>query len=315
MGAQCTLLLALFISLGSSLNARQTENVSLLSRIDFAPALLEMVSNELMHATGRQFSLIVRPVESQNASSASELNKYMLVEDGIDKSFLPPDTELTDVSIRLIWALAVQKTIPPLAISRETTLEAFGRLLIDLRTRYPDKFPWFEGLLSRNTMRNFCLVLGEKKSERYPKNISGQPFWEQPHATAVLYKAIEAELLNPLSVESDLSLAMEVFEAGDAMFVSHWVPESCFSGNSDAWPLLKSGFLVPFPRSDNSGRLPAITLHLWKAVGSPPVENIASASSNDNEVPSIIKLNYASETAWIEKNFAQNYDALIVGDL
>lgn len=186
------------------LNASTAENVSLLSRIDFAPTLLEMISHELKCTAGREFSLVVRSVETENASSPVDLNSYLLVEEGIEKSFLPPGSELTNISVRLIWALAVQKSISPLKINDKTTLEEFGKFLLELKNENPDKFPWFEGLLSRNTMRNFCLILGERKFEKSKNSISEQPFWKQPHATAILYKAIEAELLNPLSIESDL---------------------------------------------------------------------------------------------------------------
>ncbi|MDD3146716.1 MAG: hypothetical protein PHD82_05395 [Candidatus Riflebacteria bacterium] len=294
---------------------RGAENVSLFSRLDFAPALLEMISIELKQKTGRQFSLIVRPVESANASAAGELNDYLLVEDGIARSSLPPEIESTGISIKLIWAMAVRNEVSHLFTKKIITLQDFGTILNELKKRFPDRFPWFEGLLSRNSARNFCLLLGEKKRHKYSRNLIMQPFWKQLHAAAILSRAIETEVLNPLSVEADLSLAMEVFEAGDAMFVSHWVPESVFSGSPEVWPGHKSGFLIPFPCLDGLARLPVLSLRLWKTSRASTVNNLNMNTVSDASLSSMIRLNYASETVWLEKNFAQFYDSLIVGDL
>ena len=302
------LFLAAFNCWPATGSAQNATEVTLLSRIDFAPNLLDMISFELQQQTGKQFSMIVQPV---NASFTANQHGFLLVEQGIDQAKLPDKIEKTGCKVRLVWGLAVNKSIAHLFKNRKPDLETFGKVLLELKKNDPARFPWFEGLLSNNTLRNFCMLFGEKAGRARPE----LPFWKQPCAPSLLYKAIEDELLNPFSVEADLSLAMEVFAAGDAMFVSQWVPECAFSETDAKLPMLKNGFVIPFPMPESSGKLPVIELHLMKpqatafiASGTPDMVNHAITGE-------LLPLNFASESSWIEKHAAKNYDALIVGDL
>ncbi len=281
-------------------------DVRLISRLDFAPTLLEMINHELQHQTGRHFSLTVQPL---NASFTTDLKSFLLVESGVPMP--PPGFEPTGVSIRLVWGLAVRKSIAHLLENRQPDLEAFSNILQELKKNDPTRFPWFESLLSNNTLRNFCLLFGEKSRPGSPS----QPFWKQPCAPSMLFKAIEAELLNPLSVEADLALAMEVFEAGDAMFVSQWVPECAFTDTVADLPALKDGIMIPFPLPKGEVLLPAITLNFMKPAGLEFIPRHDDDGHKEVHQPALLALDYASETAWIEKHGAENYDALIVGDL
>ncbi len=301
--ASCLLFLFIMPAIG---HAESFADVRLISRLDFAPILLEMISHELQHQTGRQFSLTVQPV---NASFSADLKSFLLIESGVPT--IPQGFEKTGVSIRLVWGLAVRKSIAHLLENRQPDLETFSKILQELKKNDPTRFPWFESLLSNNTLRNFCLLFGRKTG---PGNQT-QPFWKQPCAASMLFKAIEAELLNPLSVEADLALAMEVFEAGDAMFVSQWVPECAFASRSEDLPALKDGIIIPFPLPRGKVLLPAITLHLMKPTGLEFAFRNDDSRHSETHQLELLSLDYASETAWIEKHGAENYDALIVGDL
>ncbi len=314
------MLTALFIiSFLARLAGEPPENVGLLSRLDFAPGLLEIVSEELEEKTGQHFSLTIQPLENFSASSSADVNRLMLVEEGVDPGLLPAGSEKTGIFVRLIWVIAANKEVKAMIGSQPLTLERFADLLADLRKSDPERFPWFESLLSRNTMRNLCLLLGEKTSGKARKQPRKDSFAHQPHAAAVLYRAIEAELLNPLSVEADLSMAMEVFAAGDAVFVSHWVPESYLANErldgGQNHNLADEAILMPFPVKDGAETMPAMTLHLWKTAEAPLPIQTTTGRRMASSFPTPFELNYASETAWIEKKFAENYDALIVGDL
>ncbi len=302
------LFLATFFCWPAPGSAQTDTEVTLLSRIDFAPNLLDMISFDLQQQTGKHFSMIVQPV---NASFPADLQGFLLVEEGIDPAKLPDNYEKTGSKVKLVWGLAVNKSIAHLFKNRTPDLETFGKVLQELKKNDRARFPWFESLLSNNTLRNFCMLFGEKAGRASPE----LPFWEQPCAPSLLYKAIEDELLNPFSVEADLSLAMEVFAAGDAMFVSHWVPECAFSEAGVDLPMLKNAIFIPFPLPRSSGKLPVIELQLMKPQTTAFIASSTRNSANQAIVGELLPLNFASESSWIDKHAAQNYDALIVGDL
>jgi len=302
------------ISFPKSILGASDGSVGLLSRIDFAPALLEMISHELERTTGRHFSLIFQPVEASGSINFSDSLPLMLVEKGIPEIMIPEGLEKTDLSISLVWVLAAGKDVTQVLGSQTLTLDKFAALLAELRQNDPQRFPWFEPLLSKNTMRNFCLLYGEKSQKTSTRRHRAAMFHQQPHAAAMLYRAIESELLNPLSVEADLGLAMEVFAAGDADFVSYWLPQS-YLNNAALRPAELAGVsFMPFPLSGNRTLLPKLTLNLWKS----KEQKIVSSISADAQVEindSVVELDFLSETAWINSLYPANYDALIVGDL
>ncbi len=289
-------------------------SVGLLSRIDFAPALLEMISRELERTTGHHFSLIFQPVDASGSIDPGDSLPLMLVENGIPETMIPEGLEKTGLSINLVWVLAAGRDVSRVLGSQTLTLERFAALLTELRQKDQQRFPWFEPLLSKNTMRNFCLLYGEKAKNPAMKRHRTAMFHQQPHAAAMLYRAIESELLNPLSVEADLSLAMEVFTAGDADFVSYWIPQSYLT-NAALRPADLAGVsFMPFPVSGNRTLLPGMNLTLWKSKDR-QIGSIISAEDLTLPADSIVELDFSAETAWINSSYTANYDALIVGDL
>lgn len=289
-------------------------NVGLLSRIDFAPALLEMISRELERTTGRHFSLIFQPVEASGSVNFNDTPPLMLVENGIPESMLPEGLEKTGLAINLVWVLAAGRDVTQVIGSQPLTLDKFAALLTELRQNDPQRFPWFEPLLSKNTMRNFCLLYGEKAQKTSTKRHRAAMFHQQPHAAAMLYRAIEAELLNPLSVEADLGLAMEVFAAGDADFVSYWIPQNYLNNDALRPAELNGVSFTPFPLAGGGTILPRLTLNLWKSKEQ-QIASIASPADPVLTIDEIVELDFLSETAWINSLYPANYDALIVGDL
>lgn len=315
MNSMSLLLICLIIAFcPGPLHGTSDGSVGLLSRIDFAPALLEMISRELERTTGRHFSLIFQPVEASGSVTFNDSTPLMLIENGIPETMLPEGFEKTGLTINLVWVLAAGRDITQVLGSQTLTLDKFAALLAELRQNDPQRFPWFEPLLSKNTMRNFCLLYGEKAQKSSAKRHRTAMFHQQPHAAAMLYRAIESELLNPLSVEADLGLAMEVFAAGDADFVSYWIPQS-YLANAALRPAYLAGVsFTPFPISGNRTMLPRMTLNLWKSKEQ-KIDAIISATDPDQQDAAIVELDFLSETAWINSSYTANYDALIVGDL
>lgn len=287
----------------------------LLSRLDFAPQLLEMISAELTRKTGQNFSLTVQSLETFSASTTADFSEFMLVEKGLSPAILPTNFQQTGVCVRLVWVLATARQLETKINGKDLTLKQFVEILTDLRQHDPDRFPWFEPLLSRNSIRNLCLLLGEKETGRASARRRITDISAQNSAAAILYRAIESELLNPLSVEADLSLAMEVFAAGDAMFASHWVTSSLFTGNASSPAWLNDAILLPFPSREKKSVVPVMTLEVWKSANVATQWQVTPESLIESELITTYELDFASETAWIEKNHAENYDALVVGDL
>jgi len=293
----------------------QTFNAILLSRLDFAPRLLEMISAELTRKTGQNFSLTVQSLETFSAGDTPGSSDVLLVEKGLNRAILPQNFHLAGTDIKLVWVLAAARHSGLTKANQKLSLARFIEILENQRRIDPDRFPWFEPLLSRNSMRNLCLLLGDKKKSKRPFRRRAQAISEQTSAAEVLYRAIESELLNPLSVEADLSLAMEVFAAGDTMFASQWVTLALLAGTASPPDWLQQVTLLPFPSLAEKSILPVMTLEVWKSADADRSWPARPENSLPNDSTILYDLNFASETAWIEEKYLENYDALVVGDL
>lgn len=285
--------------------------VFLSSRLEFTPALLDMLRRTLMKKLDVPDTIILQPVNDNTVAGKEASGSLVLLEHGMDKSLLPEGYMAASVSLDLVWVLAANLRVPDLPVSETLNAEQFAALLHDLREQSPDSYPWFEALSSRVNLRNFDVLFAEAAGQAaYATSSASLPFWRQRDSIAFLYRAIEEHVLNPLSVEADLGLAMDVFEASDAMFVSHWVPVEFLDDERLCRENMGKVRLLPFPAFDNKKYL-RIRLCLY----APPTVHFSPTDTDCQQADErFIDLDYRADAEWIEKKSGDKYDALIMGN-
>ncbi|PKL50272.1 MAG: hypothetical protein CVV42_03185 [Candidatus Riflebacteria bacterium HGW-Riflebacteria-2] len=306
------LVLLLFVQQSAPLAA--ATRVFLCSRLEFTPALLDMLRRSFARRLSLNDTIILQPVENTGNLSREASGSLILVEHGMDTSLLPEGYRKSNAHIDLVWALVASLRIPGLPIDQAVDGERFVVLLRELKKQSPDSYPWFEALSSKVTLRNFDVlfagIAGQKDAGQAPASATEKPFWQESDSIIYLYRAIEEHLLNPFSIEADLGLAMNVFEADDAMFVSQWIPAEFLDDERLCRENLGKVRLLPFPVLGNS-RYPRIRLCLYSQA------TVASASYQEDAgaVPDerFIDLDYIADMEWIEKKSSDRYDALIIG--
>ncbi|PKL42377.1 MAG: hypothetical protein CVV41_14650 [Candidatus Riflebacteria bacterium HGW-Riflebacteria-1] len=283
--------------------------VFLASRLEFTPALLDMLRRTLAKKIVVNDTIILQPFENSVAVREAS-GSMILLEQGMDNSQLPAEHVDLNVCVDLVWVLAASLRVPDLPPADSLSGEQFAGLLQTLKEQSPDRYPWFESLSSRVTLRNFDVVFAEAASATgVIANVAKLPFWQQSDSIAFLYRAIEEHYLNPFSIESDLGLAMNVFAAEDAMFVSHWVPAEFLDDERLCRENMGKVRLLPFPVLNNKKFL-RIRLRLY---GLPSVSSRSVEAVELSDDERFIDLDYKADSDWIEKKSADKYDALIVG--
>lgn len=305
--------------LAQPISGKGVIKVNLVSRLEFAPELFDQIRKSLVEKFNAPCSLVFQPVDEIASFAASHKHCHLLVENGIKEDLLPPGFTKTNDYIDLVWLLAVRgKALAQIAAETLNTRQ-FLEILAELKKRYPHKFPWFEPLCSKITLRNFCLLFTETMAPAKENNSAPMPLWLENSAIAFLYRSIEGGYLNPLSVEADATLVASAFSAGDADFATCWVPLEVLLKQDwleKDWLEKKSPrvFFMPFPAQDGAGIVPRIRLNLWRCghdshgFGS---ENQAALSVASY---SFVDLDFAADMDWINGNFTDRYDSLIMGD-
>jgi hypothetical protein len=313
----CLLLLVQLLAAGTVTAATR---VFLCSRLEFTPALLDMLRRSFAQKLGVKDTIILQPVEEADKVAEEASGSLLLIEHGMGEKFLPAGYTACGLHLDLAWVMVASLRVPGLPIKQPLTGEKFVSLLYDLKKQSPDRYPWFESLSSRVTLRNFELLFNHTHEQSpcqhgiSPASATARLLWQQKDAIVYLYRAIEEHLLNPFSIEADLGLAMNVFAADDAMFVSQWVPVEFLDDELLCQENLGKVRLLPFPVCDNQRYL-RIRLCLYSKSGSQlRPESAVDAASGDYEDGRFIDLDYHSDMEWIEKKSADRYDALIMGD-
>ncbi|MBU1107840.1 MAG: hypothetical protein KKB51_14295 [Candidatus Riflebacteria bacterium] len=286
--------------------------VFLSSRLEFTPALLDMLRRTLMQKLEAHGTIILQPVDDNRIIGKEASGSFILQEHGMDKSLIPENYVEANTHLDLVWVLAANLRVPDLPITGTLSGEQFATLLQGLKKQSPDSFPWFESLSSRVTLRNFDILFAEVASSSiHATNSPTLTFWRRRDSIAFLYRAIEEHFLNPFSLEADLGLAMDVFAAADSMFVSHWVPAEYIDDERLCRQNMGKVRLLPFPAFDNKRYLRIrLCLYVPAAAGFTPADN--DCHSADER---FIDLDYPADIEWIEKKSNDKYDALIMGDL
>ncbi len=288
--------------------------VSLVSRLEFAPELLDLIRNSLSQKLGAPCTLFFQPIEEIASFSPHKNFNQILVESGIPENLLPPGFYKGNDYLELVWLLSVSGNAYAKIKGGSLSTREFVELLAELKTRNPHKFPWFEPLCSKVTLRNFCRLFTEKADARIPKNSVVKPLWLENQAIAFLYRAIESEYLNPWSVEADAAMAASVFAAGDADFSTCWIPLEYLLQQQNREEKPGKTWFIPFPAFAGEGLVPRIRLNLWLSQPLERPENRSESPGLPVASYSFIDLDYGEDMNWIKKNFSNKYDSLIMGD-
>ena len=299
-----------------NLAAQTHDRIKIISRIDFAPPLFEMIRKSYEQKSGKPCHIEFQPADDLENLKNDDPGILLLVEEGINPALLAPDYSQASFSLELVWLLAVRGEALKMIDTPTLTLEKFAQLVAKLKQTNPNHFPWFEPLCSKNTLRNFCLLLDKNPASTLPdQSINKKAFWQRSKAASILYGAIENELLNPFSFEADLALAMNVFSEADAEFVSHWVPVDYLQNRQLAENEMGKSILMPFPTFDGSAKIPRMRFNMWQPVSAKPFTAHAFSVTNATDSFSFIDQNFASESAWIKDKYAEQYDSMIMGEL
>jgi len=309
-----SLLLLLVLLQMAAVPLTAATRVFLCSRLEFTPALLDMLRRSFARTLGINDTIILQPLENTDNLARDASGSLILIEHGMDSSFLPAGYTAVNTHIDLVWVLVANLRTPGLPIERLLDGESFMVLLYELKKQAPDRYPWFESLNSKVTLRNFDVLFAASAGQETARNQpiasdSARTFWQEQDSIVYLYRAIEEHLLNPFSIEADLGLAMSVFEANDAMFVSQWVPAAFLDDERLCRENLGKVRLLPFPVQNNR-RYPRIRLCLYSQATRSTVPAGPAVQVSDDR---FIDLDYAADKEWIEKKSADRYDALIIG--
>lgn len=307
------LLLLLLLQQLTVVSLPAATRVFLCSRLEFTPALLDMLRRSFSRKLGRAATIILQPVENLANVARDASGSLLLIENGMENSLLPEDY-VAVMHLDLVWAMVASLRMPGLSLDQSLDGEQFVTLLRELKRQAPDRYPWFESLNSRVTLRNFDLLFNSAAIQAgvSTESVAGadqKKLWLQPDAIIYLYQAIEEHLLNPFSIEADLGLAMNVFEADDAWFVSQWVPADFLGDDRLCRENLGKVRLLPLPIFNNT-KYPRLRLCLYgpPSAGFKSLEDVCRPTDEN-----FIDLDYQADMEWIEKKSADKYDALIMG--
>lgn len=304
-------LMALFLS---PCQAQTNARVNLVSRLEFAPNLLDLIRKSLAQKLNTPCTLFFQPLEDFYQQSIDRNCSRILIEKGIDTQKIPKSFVKSNKQIELAWVMAVRGDALPLVKEKEVDLQRFFAILAELKKASPNRFPWFEPLCSKISLKNFCQLLDKETATSTATISQNRSLWQETSAIAVLYRSIESEYLNPLSVEADMALADNVFEAKDADFSTCWVPVDHLTSQEQHQNESAPVMFIPFPAASGAGIIPRIRLDLWEQ-GTLSGGSHETAGNNASSTLNFIDLDFAADMAWIEKHFSNRYDALIMGDL
>lgn len=301
-----------FFVLSGSLYAK---SVIMVSRLDFVPAMLEMVKLNLEHSLKTPISLTFQPVLNTNPIQLRRKPDLLLVENGFPIQSLPDDyQQIPNAEMSLVWVLGLNsKAAEFLGNKKIKNLKEFAQLLMKVKLAKPAMFPWFEAIFSKNTFFNLNSVLGEDMNT-FSNSSEQRHFWNCKGTVQILHQAMAEELLNPLSLEADELLAFDVFRSGDCIATSFWVPIDYIINPKIAMAYLGNVSLIPFPTMDGKGIMPKVTLNIWQKKSDKSKLLLANSCLIKSDEYNLMECNFQDSLNWIKDKHIERYDRLVVGD-
>jgi len=116
------------------------------SRLEFTPALLDMLRRTLAKKIEVADTIILQPFENPGSFAKEASGSMVLLENGMDKSLLPEGYVAVNAHLDLVWVMVASLRVPDLLPEEPLTGERFVVLLHTLKEQSPEKYPWFESL-------------------------------------------------------------------------------------------------------------------------------------------------------------------------
>ncbi len=294
-------LLAVLLLFPIRMGLCDTLEILMPSRLNFPSWVLDSLRKRIGTMLAHEVSLHLFPMSTDLGPVDVASVPLLLIEEGTHLASVAANMRPTPVTLHVFWMLGTRMDLlAPVASAPPASLPEFDVLLDKLRLHNPEHYPWFESLEAPLTLFRLRQAMRSGPVDITPNRIQ---------------KALDKKWLNPYSLESDESLAHEVFEAGDAVFTSLWVPGDAVASPASA--VTGTIRFSPFPGPNGPTAVPHIRLRLWVDRDDPrwsghgdvpfvPSREIAHAVFLPCDIP--------SERLWVKREGSRYFNRLIEGE-
>ncbi len=300
-GSRGILLLAVLLLFPTVSGVCDTLEILMPSRLNFPSWVLDSLRKRMGTMLAHEVSLHLLPISTEPGPVDVASVPLLLIEEGTHLASVSANMRPTPITLHVFWMLGTRMDLlAPVASAPPANLPEFDDLLEKLRLHTPEHYPWFESLEAPLTLFRLRQAMRSGPIDITPARIQ---------------KALDRKWLNPYSLESDESLAHEVFEAGDAVFTSLWVP-----GDAIASPAsVASGTIrfSPFPGPAGPTAVPHIRLRLWADRDDPRWSGRTAAlfvPSRDIGHAVFLPCDIPSERLWVKREGSRYFNRLVEGE-
>lgn len=295
-----TLLLGMILLAGAT-GFCDTLQIVMPSRLNFPSWILDSLRHRLETLLGHEVSLHLLLTDSGLGPVDVASIPLVLIEEGTHLSSVAANMRPTPVTLDVFWLLGTRMDLlAPVASAPPADLPEFHILLEKLRRHHQGRYPWFESLEAP-------LTLFRLRHAMRTGPVDG--------TASILQEALDRKWLNPYSLESDESLAYEVFEAGDTVFSSLWVPGDVIASGS----VRESSNIrfIPFPGPKGPAPVPHIQMRLWadhddpRWSGKPSAPFVPARELSDAV---FLPCDIPSERLWTKRDGSRFFNRLIEGE-
>ena len=300
-GIRGLLLLTVLLLAPTASGVCDTLEILMPSRLNFPSWVLDSLRKRIGTMLAHDVSLHLFPISTEPGPVDVASVPLLLIEEGTHLASVAADMRPTSITLDVFWMLGTRMDqLAGIASSPPATLPEFYGLLEKLRNRNQDHYPWFESLEAPLTLFRLRQAMRKGANDVTP---------------AHLQNALDKKWLNPYSLESDESLAHEVFEAGDAVFTSLWIPGDAIA--SSAFVATGAVRFSPFPGPEGPTPVPHIRLRLWANRDDPrwsgrPVTPFIPSKEIENAV--FLPCDIPSERLWVKREGSRYFNRLIEGE-
>lgn len=311
--------------------------VFLSTRLPLTPWALDGIRRLLERDLAHPVTLLPHPASTTWSPEDLAGDVRLLNDDGKAPSgFLQPVKPVGSPLV-LVWLMAYHPDLLQcVASAPPVQVITWFETLRALREIAPERFPWFESLYQPQTLLHLEAALeGVVLPPPPPLLNRDRAHKQEPGIMGILHRAFEDNLLNPLAIEADENLAFDVFEAGDAVFSTFWMPLEVviplirpplrsfnvrhpvgIPGVAIASGEEQKSLFMAVPGLNGPTAIPLRTLHLLALNAAKSHEPAASYSFAVPlpEEMTFITESEEKEAAWIARRYPLLYGKLIRGE-